>query len=245
MHGGQDAAKRSIYAQIKGFDVREDTLITDHSAGVRFDRLVKDDFFRLSDGTGKVTVHQFDMHTSSTNPVVGTEPRAGASTSRSRRSASATTPTSTLRGEGRQGRDLAARRAGRAQRLPSGTRRRISSCGPPRPAWQPWRAPGPTLATSSMSCSPAARASKELAAVLHAMESAIAITEPKSVVDYAIKVVVGLGDGVLSEMQATMLIERPSARWWPRASRLPGSSEARAVGRGALPSAKVGGSPDA
>lgn len=73
VHGGQDAAKRSIYAQIKGFDVREDTLITDHSAGVRFDRLVKDDFFRLSDGTGKVTVHQFDMHTSSTNPVVGTE----------------------------------------------------------------------------------------------------------------------------------------------------------------------------
>ena len=56
-----------------GLTSREDTLITDHSAGVRFDRLVKDDFFRLSDGTGKVTVHQFDMHTSSTNPVVGTE----------------------------------------------------------------------------------------------------------------------------------------------------------------------------
>ena len=73
VHGGQDAGKRSIYAGIKGFDVREDTLVTDHSAGVRFDHLVRDDFFRFADGTGRVTVHQFDMHTSSTNPVVGTE----------------------------------------------------------------------------------------------------------------------------------------------------------------------------
>lgn len=85
---------------------------------------------------------------------------------------------------------------------------------------------------------------KELAAGLHAMESAIAITEPKSVVDYAIKVVVGLGDGVLSEMQATMLIE--AKRTMVAAGfRLPEFFEARAVGRGALPSAKVGGSPDA
>lgn len=73
VHGGQDAHNRAIYAGIKGFDVHEDRLITDHSAGFRFDHLVRDDLIRFADGSGRVTVHQFDMHTSSTNPVVGTE----------------------------------------------------------------------------------------------------------------------------------------------------------------------------
>ena len=85
---------------------------------------------------------------------------------------------------------------------------------------------------------------RELGAVLHAVESAITVTAPKSVVDYAIKVVVALGDGVLSEMQASMLIE--AKRTMVEAGfRLPVCFEARSVGRGALPSATAGGSRDA
>ena len=64
-------------------------------------------------------------------------------------------------------------------------------------------------------------------------------------VDYAIKVVVGLGDGVLSEMQATMLIEGQAHDGGRPGFRRAGSSKLEQWGEERFRLRKVGGSPDA
>lgn len=79
-----------------------------------------------------------------------------------------------------------------------------------------------------------------LCKVQAALESAIAITKPKTVLDYAIKVAIALGDGTLTENQDTMLVE---ARKMVTAAGLilPGSASPAPARAGRL-AAPVGGS---